>query len=171
MEAGLTPLGYIQSPDGTAIVPEFPLGLPLVMAVFRTLFGPNGVFFVTPVFGAGAVALAVVLLRRASGPVAALVGGIFVAAHPVICAYAIQPMSDVVATFWLMLAAALILRERPYAVAAGLAAGLALVTRPPLGLAALLLPLLPQAQNASRTRYLAGLAPWVAGLMAVQWVL
>ena len=46
------PLGYRPaSPDGT-IVPTYPPGLPMVMALFLAMFGANGPFFVVPVFGA-----------------------------------------------------------------------------------------------------------------------
>lgn len=38
----LTPLGYVPSLDGGAIVPRFPLGLPLIMALFRIVGGSDG---------------------------------------------------------------------------------------------------------------------------------
>ncbi|HKY20832.1 MAG TPA: hypothetical protein VJM31_06395, partial [Vicinamibacterales bacterium] len=62
-----TPLGYRPySADGT-IVPTYPAGLPMIMAVFLGLFGANGPFFVVPVFGALAVAFTYLLGREATG--------------------------------------------------------------------------------------------------------
>jgi hypothetical protein len=52
---------------------------------------------------------------------------------------ALQPMSDVPATFWVVLSGWLLWRPRPRATAAALAAGMAILTRPPLLLAALAL--------------------------------
>jgi len=167
----LTPLGYLPSLDGTAIVPEFPLGLPAVMALFLRLFGAIGPFLVAPVLATGCVVLTFVLVRRVTSIEGALLAAILVAVQPVFFGYAIQPMSDVAATFWIVLAVTLLMRERPYSLLAGLAAGLALWTRPPLGLAALALPFLPITKGTNRPAYALGFAPGLVALMGVQWVL
>ena len=43
-----SPLGWGPAPDGSGIIPNYPLGLPLVMAAF-SMVGANAVFFVAPV--------------------------------------------------------------------------------------------------------------------------
>jgi hypothetical protein len=43
-----SPLGYRPSIDGITIAPTYSPGLPLVMAVFERLFGPESVFWVVP---------------------------------------------------------------------------------------------------------------------------
>src|SRR5688500_5541653 len=40
------PLGWAPSPDGSGIVPTYPLGLPMLMALFSAIGGPQAVFFV-----------------------------------------------------------------------------------------------------------------------------
>lgn len=169
----LAPLGYISSQDGRAIVPEFPLGLPLVMALFQLAFGTSGPFYVSPLLGAGTVALTFVLMRRVSTPLAAAFAGAVIAVHPLFFTYAIQPMSDVTATFWLVLAVTLLSGHHPRPLAAGMAAGLALMTRPPLGLPALVLPFLPLFRSGAGVvaRYFVGLVAWLIVLMALQWAM
>jgi hypothetical protein len=167
----LTPLGYVAAEGNEAIVPRFPLGLPLVMAVFMWVFGAQGPFLVSPVMGIGAVLATVLLMRQVTDRFGTLVAAAVIAIQPVFFAYALQPMSDVAATGWLVLAAALLMRERPYALLAGCAAGMALWTRPQLGLAVLVLPLLPMVPRNVRVRYAGAVSPWLVGLMAVQWLL
>lgn len=164
----LAPLGYVPAPDGTAIVPRFPPGLPLVMATLQTMFGANAVFYVAPVFGVGTLVLIYVLMRSISSSMAALLAASLVAIQPVFFTYSLQPMSDVPATFWLLLAATLLLRKQPHPIAAGLAAGMAMLTRPPLGLAAMALLLIAKRHS---VRYLAGFVPAVLAFIAVQWTL
>jgi hypothetical protein len=134
-----TPIGHVAGPDGTS-VPRFPLGLPLVMALF-TIFGPAGPFFVPLVMAYVAIFLAY-LIARAPAPLAPIdhLGGLFaatlVAIDPVFVAHAIQPMSDVPATCWLLATIVAVLRAvnsvRPVAwtITAGVCAGMALLTRP-----------------------------------------
>ena len=51
-EWAFTPLGYRPYFGEGTIVPTYPAGLPMVMAVFLGLFGQNGPFFVVPLFAA-----------------------------------------------------------------------------------------------------------------------
>ena len=68
------PLGYVVAPDGRSRVPRFPLGLPLVMAIFR-VFGGEGPFLVPLVCGLLTL-LVVFLMARES---ASTVTGLFAA--------------------------------------------------------------------------------------------
>jgi hypothetical protein len=138
------PLGYVPGPDGRTSVPRFPIGLPLVMAPFL-VFGASGPFFVPLLMAFATLGLAFLMGREANVPGSGLFAALLVAVDPLVVHYGIQPMSDVPASCWLI--AALWLRlERPVEVsggearysawarpiAAGLCAGMALLTRPAL---------------------------------------
>lgn len=171
----LAPLGWVPSVDGDAIVPRFPLGLPAVMALFQLAIGREGPFFVAPVLGAATVVLAYLLLHRAGGLLPAATGAAVIAAHPLFFTYSIQPMSDVPATFWVVLAAFLLYRPRPCAVLAGMAIGMAMLTRPPLGLVALAIAGVSTRVGRTSRRVsavpilvLAGFAPSVVLFVALQ---
>lgn len=102
--AAAAPLGYVPAPDGRRSAPRFPLGLPLMMAVFG-IFGPNGAFFVPLVAAFGVFALAYALGRDSGLPASGLLAAALTAADPLMMHYGTQPMSDVPATFWLLAAA------------------------------------------------------------------
>ena len=102
------PLGHVPSADGARSVPRFPLGLPIVMALF-TIFGSTGPFYVPLMMAYASIALAYLLGREptsgtAPDHVSGLLTAVLVAADPLFAAYAIQPMSDVPATCWLLAA-------------------------------------------------------------------
>ena len=134
-----TPLGWVPALAGPESVPRYPLGLPLVMALFREIGGAGAVFYVSPVLASATLVLIYFIVRRAGGVLDAALATALVAVHPVFFTYALQPMSDVPATFWIVLAVFLLTRERAWPVAAGVAAGMAMLTRPVLGLAAIVL--------------------------------
>ena len=71
-----SPLGYRPfSPDGT-IVPTYPAGLPMAMAVFLALLGDNGPFYVVPVLAAFTLWFTYLLGKEATGSrVVAAIGG------------------------------------------------------------------------------------------------
>lgn len=191
------PLGWILSPDRAHIVPEFPLGFPLVLAVFGAIGGPTAMFYATAVLAVGTVALTFWLSRRlGSRRAMAALSAVLVAANPVLFNEAIQPMSDVPATFWIVLAAAgcaaarasttvhprgrvasggagsVDSENRPrFALLGGVAAAMAIMTRPPLLLpAAVLIGLLWRA--AGRRHGIAFGAVVLSGvgiLMMLQW--
>src|SRR6185436_3537417 len=72
--AAAAPLGYVPGRDRRTNVPRFPLGLPLVMAVFR-IFGASGPFYVPLLMSFGTMALACLMAREPGMPAA----GIFAA--------------------------------------------------------------------------------------------
>ncbi len=102
----------------------------------------------------------------------ALLACAILAWNPVFVTYAKQPMSDVPATAWLTLAIVLaVQRQAVSAFGAGLAAGLAVITRPALLLAAATIPFLSLGGDARYRRFAiagAGALLGVAVQMAVQ---
>ena len=127
-----SPLGWAPAANGAGIVPTYPLGLPIVMAVCSAI-APFAVFFVSPILGLLTLLLVFRLAREWFDDNVALVSTLLVAWNPVFITYAKQPMSDVAAAAWLMLAITLAFRSTPApAFAAGLAAGAAVMTRPAL---------------------------------------
>ena len=129
-----TPLGYRPVSDLGTIAPTYPPGLPLLMAAFKTAFGPQGVFFVVPLLAAVALgatyALGVAATRsRSVGALAALL----LLASPVFLWHSMVPMTDVPVTAGWALACMLALRQpAPRPLLSGLAAGASILIRPNL---------------------------------------
>lgn len=129
-----TPLGYIPTgPFAVTIVPTYPAGYPLAMALFCLTAGPNAVFAVVPLAAMSTVWLTWRLGRRLAGPWCGSLAAVLAATSPTFLFQAIRPMSDVPATAWWTAALLLACGPRwPSALAAGAAAAMALVTRPNL---------------------------------------
>jgi hypothetical protein len=160
------PLGYRPaSPDGT-IVPTYPAGLPIVMALFLAVSGQNGPFFVVPVFGAITLGLTYLLGKEATGSrgVGAL-ATLLLLASPVFLSHILVPMSDVPAATGWALVCLLVLRQ--HSMAAGWAAGLTLLIRPNLFLLALLPVLAWHTSQEKLLRYGQGIAPALIAIMAL----
>jgi hypothetical protein len=168
----LTPLGYVPSLDGRDIVPMYPPGLPLVMALFRAVLGADGPFFVAPVLGATTIALSYGVVSALGGRLAGGLSAAAIAAHPVFFTYSLQAMSDVPATFWVVLAGFCLTRNRAWPAWAGAAAGMAMLTRPPLALAAAVFACIVFVERrAASVRFVAGFAPFVAALILLNMLL
>ena len=134
------PLGYRPGPTTGVLVPTYPPGLPLTMAAAGHFGGRAFAFAVVPLFGALLVLAAFMLGVRLHSSVAAIVAIVLMATSPIFLFQLVQPMSDVPAAAWWAMAFALALSGRPAMLAvAGLAAGMALLTRPNLVL--LIIPL------------------------------
>jgi hypothetical protein len=111
------------------------------------------------------VALSYAIVRREGGALAGGVAAALVSIHPIVVAYSLQPMSDVPAAFWLVLATFLVTRAPAWPVAAGAAAGMAMLTRPPLALAAVVLAFIAlEKGRPALIRLLAGFVPFAIGL-------
>ena len=137
-----SPLGWTPSPGNSGISPTFPIGVSAVMALFTLIGGPNAVFFVAPVMGALTLVLVYRLTCAWYDADTALLATALAAWNPLFIAYAKQPMSDVPATMWMVFALLLAVRSNSLtALAAGLAAGAAVITRPALVVAAAVIPL------------------------------
>jgi len=129
------PLGYVPAVREEAIVPGYPLGLPLVMAAFAAVFGDGAEFYVSPVVAAGALAAAFGIARAFADVTAGWLSAFLLAITPILVNQAVQPMSDTAATFWLLLAFWLLVRAQErqgWWLAAGAAAGMVFLTRPVL---------------------------------------
>jgi hypothetical protein len=139
--AAATPLGYVSGgrvPDTS--VPLYPLGLPAVMALAQTIGARSGPFWVAPLMGLLLIGSTAALAHQWYGDRATgLVSAALVAANPLVFTYAIQPMSDVPAAACLTTAVAALVRRRPRSLAAGCAAALAILIRPALAPAAVVL--------------------------------
>lgn len=166
------PLGWAPAPDGAGIVPTYPIGVSIVMAVSSVLGGPQAVFFVAPAMGIVTLLLIYRLARDWYDPDTALLAVALTAWNPLVIAYAKQPMSDIAATMWVVLALVLSARSsHASALLAGFAAGAAVVTRPALLIAAALIPLLAHRREAGRRRSVLaaiGFGVMVAIQMAIQ---
>jgi hypothetical protein len=137
-----SPLGWAPAPDGVGIVPTYPIGVSALMALFTIVGGPSAAFFVSPVAGVITLWLVYRLARDWYDAETALFATAVVAWNPVFITYAKQPMSDMAATMWIMLALVLAVRSSSISgFAAGLAAGAAVITRPALLVAAAVIPL------------------------------
>jgi hypothetical protein len=130
------PLGFVVGADGQSRVPRFPPGLPLIMAVSR-VFGPNGPFWVPLLAALATLAVIFAMGCRHRDALSGLFAASVVAMSPTLVNGAIQPMSDVPATLWLVLAAGCALGPLNAPALAGVATGMAVLTRPALLPAAL----------------------------------
>jgi len=127
------PAGYRPATLRGFIVPTYPVGLPLFMALFQRLAGPGAVFYVVPQFGAiGVLAtawLGASVHSRLTGTLASLV-------YATSASFLFQlmlPMSDVPAAACWTLALVLTIRHSPLAgFGAGVAVSVAVLIRPNL---------------------------------------
>lgn len=166
-----SPLGYRPSTIPHTIVPAYASGLPLLMAVAKSVAGPGGPFYVVPLLGALAVWLTYKLgrdwtNRRTVGALAATL----LAVSPTFLYQLMWPMTDVaVAACWAAAFLAAFHSRQPRPLAAGLAVAAALLIRPNLILMALALPvgwLSPAVRRPSLRRQAAITTAWYAvGLM------
>jgi hypothetical protein len=127
----LTPLGYRIAPDG-AMVPTYPPGVPLLMALGR-LLGACGPYLVGPISGALLVLFTFQLGRPIFGTATATVAAILVACSPVVLFMSLLPMADVpAATFWVGALAVAVGGSGPRALGAGALTAIAILIRPNL---------------------------------------
>jgi hypothetical protein len=133
-DRSFAPTGWIPVPSkGGGAVPMCAPGLSLAMAAAWIAAGPGAVHVVVPVLGALAVWLVYVLALALDSRLAGACAALLFAVSPIFLYQIVQPMSDVpAATFWLA-AVVLVARASPAAqVLGGLAASMALLTRPNL---------------------------------------
>jgi hypothetical protein len=126
------PLGYLPAANRRdAIVPLYPPGLPLLMALFQAVGGFCAAFVVVPVCGALAIGTTYTLSRRVfESPAIALSAAMFLAASPIFLYQLMNPMTDVPVTAALALMLVLLVDGR--AAAAGITAAAIILTRPNL---------------------------------------
>lgn len=129
------PLGFIAEPERARLVPTYPLGLPAHMAIASTLFG----WTIGPLLvGVGATLAAMLLMYAIARELAiawplAATGAVMLGVFPVTIFIAVQPLSDVLATTWVLVTIFSALRARSsqrWAVTAGVALSIAVLVRP-----------------------------------------
>jgi hypothetical protein len=171
-------LGYVAKPGRAGVsVPAYPLGLPALMALAASLAGERAPFLVPLISGIVLLVLSGWIVYRWTEDVTvAVMAAAAISVHPVVFAYTIQPMSDVSATMLYLLAAAFLMSERPsFAVLAGVAAGISVLTRTaqlPGAAALVTLPLVFGSRRVPRAVIFAGtLAVAVVVQLWLQWYL
>ena len=174
-----SPLGYRPGPAPGEVAPTYPPGLPLTMAAARAIGGEWAPFFVVPLLGGLAVFCTYLLGARLHSRRAGLTAALLLATSPIFLFQLVQPMSDVPAVAWWTLALLFALSSELGApVAAGAAAGFALLARP--NLLPLVVPLAavvyrwpsPRCLSPQPRRLLpfaAGLVPAAGALALLQW--
>jgi len=121
-------------PDGAVThAAHYPVGYPALVALGYLVFGakPAVAMLLNAVVGAAGALAAWSIVVRAAGPRLALAAGLAVAFHPALLPYTAAIMTEGVTASLLIVAAALVDRERPRRAAAiGLVLGLATLVRP-----------------------------------------
>ena len=176
-----TPIGHVPATEGFSSVPRFPIGLPVMMALFSA-FHPAGPFFVPLVMAYVALALAYLMGRRSSDRLTGLFAAALVAVDPVFAMSAVQPMSDVPAACWLLAAICAVdtdnapcpegsrgARSLLWNMTAGICAGMAVLTRPVLLPAVLVFLLIHLLRTQSRSAWVAAATTSVFLLLQI-WV-
>jgi len=188
-----SPLGYRPGAAPGELVPTYPAGLPLVMTPFRLLGGELATYVAVPLLGAIAVLATYYVGARLHSRYAGLAAAVFVTTSPILLFQIVQPMSDVPATAWWALAMVFALLPVPNApLAAGGAAGFAILTRPNLLPLAIVIALatmnfprmrLPAGDSAMQRQapverrlrpdrllgFAAGITPAIGALLLMQW--
>ena len=170
-----TPLGFVHGPRSSTLAPLYPVGFPLHLAAAAALLGWRvGPYLVSPAFALLSLGLVYLVGRRMGLARSAAAGaGAILAACPVFVFQAIQPMSDVVATFWCLAAVLCALLSRDdwrWAFAAGMSFGLAVLVRPSNALLVVPLAFALRWDRRSVVAFLAGGIPCAAVTLAYDWV-
>ncbi len=161
------PLGYAVGPNPGTMVPVYPPGFPIHMAVLARVFGwERGPFLVSPILAVIGLLVFFALARELGlSRKEAMAGTAILAFQPVYVLLALRPMSDMTATTWAgitVLAALSARRRSEWGYGAGLAFVIGCLVRPTNAL--LLLPLafaLPMTA-AVLARFAVGAAPVLA---------
>lgn len=130
-----TPLGYrpVESRSEWAIVPTYSPGLPMLLALAKRIGGQCLMFGVVPILAGLAVLATFGIGRRLHSPVAGLIAAWLVATSPITLSSSLEPLTDLPAMATWTLAFFFVLSTSvASAVAAGAAAGLAILIRPNL---------------------------------------
>ena len=169
--AALTPIGFTWGKEGTAtMAPGYPPGLPIHMVLAARIAGwDTGPFLVSALaaLGCGVLMFAIARLLGISQP-GAFLSAAMLLLLPQVIAHALQPVSDVLATFWALAAMACILRSEAaprMAILAGAAFAIGVWVRPTNIL--MIVPMLIAARFRVRTivGLLAGAAPFGIALL------
>jgi len=164
----VVPLGYDLGPTPGVMIPTYPAGLPIAMAIASRLGGDDAVYFVVPLLAGLSVWLTYLIGARLAGRRTAMIAAVLCAFSPIFVFQSLEPMSDVPATAWWLLAWLFALGSGHLtALAAGLAAAAAIVTRPNLVVLAAVLLVVAAARRPRLGRaslFICGLAPACAAV-------
>jgi hypothetical protein len=164
-----SPLGYRPGAAPGELVPTYPAGLPLVMTPFRFLGGELATYLAVPLLGAIAVLATYYVGARLHSRYAGLAAAVLIATSPILLFQIVQPMSDVPAAAWWALAMVFAFLPVPGGpLAAGGAAGLAILTRPNLLPLAIVIAL--ATMNFPRMRLTAGDSPMQSQAPVERWL-
>ncbi len=179
-EWAFAPLGYRPGLHPAEIVPTYPPGVPLLMAIAALVAGENGPFLVGPFCAVLTVLGAYSLAARLHSRTAGFVSAALMASSPLLLSQVVQQMSDIPATAVWTLALLAALSARP--LAAGAVSGAAVLMRPSLlpvaaAVAVVLMfwsdrePVSRHAFAARLFRFAAAMTPGVLALAWIQWSL
>jgi hypothetical protein len=127
------PAGYRPALERGFIVPTYPAGVSLLMALFQRAAGRQAVFYVVPLLGGLCVFMTWVLGAATHGRLAGLMAALLLATSPSFMTELMAPASDVAAAAWWTVALALTVRGGSLeALGAGAAVSAAVLTRPNL---------------------------------------
>jgi hypothetical protein len=174
------PLGYRPGSAAGELVPTYPAGLPLSIAPVRLLENELAAYLVVPFLGAFAVLCSYALGARLHSRPAGIAAAALLSTSPVFLFQLVQPMSDVAVTAWWALALVFALSAVPGSpLAAGAAAGMAVLTRPNLlplaAIVALSVVNWPRGRHDRRLRrrnviaFAVGIAPALGVFVFLQW--
>ena len=127
-----SPLGYRPTADGSAIVPIYSAGLPLIMAAVKSVAGHPAIFWLAPIAAALLVLVAFAVGHRLDSSGAGLIAAWLVATNATLISEVAAPMSDVVAAAALSGSFYWLWDARRVPIAPGLAAAVAVAVRPNL---------------------------------------
>lgn len=135
----LAPAGYVPSPHvAGAIAPICPPGFGLVMAAANAAGGMRLVYALVPIFGGVLVWCAFLWGRALASSMAGVCAAVLTATSPIVLYQVVQPMSDIpAAASWMAALAALLVPSRPRLLTAGVCASGAILIRPNLAPAVL----------------------------------
>jgi hypothetical protein len=126
-------MGYIPASERGFIVPTYPAGVPLLMALFQRVAGKGAVFYLVPLLGGLCVWMTSALGASAHARLTGVIAALLVATSPSFVTELMVPASDVAAAACWTTALVLTIRGgSPAALGAGAAVSLAVLTRPNL---------------------------------------
>lgn len=137
----MTPLGYIPTSRAGTFVPMYPPGFPLTVALFKLIGGEWALYLAVPLLAAAAVWLTFQLGRALYNEWAGAIAAVLLVTSPAFVFMLVSaPMSDIPATAWWLLAIVAAIghrtaegeRRTSHAIVSGLAASIAILTRPNL---------------------------------------
>jgi hypothetical protein len=156
----LAPGGFIPSPlHADAASPICAPGMSVLMAPLAAVFGPDAIFWLTPIAAFVLVLAAFAIARQLAGGMAGATAAILTATSPIVLFQTVQPMNDILtAALWLSA-----LAIGGHHLISGIVIGAAILVRPNLAPLAIVLAAIPFIQPGTREKQLRALAAMIAG--------